>query len=437
MAGRYRAPRGTYDLVFPESEKVDSVVRLACDVMSRFGYRRIETPVIEDTDVFTRTIGEDTDIVRKEMYTFEDRSGESLTLRPEGTAGVMRAFLERGLASRGLPQKLFYSGPMFRRERPQAGRYRQFYQVGAEVIGSDDPFADAEIVAISSRLFGELGLKRYRLLLNSVGCARCRPDYVASLSSFLGRLADVLCEECARRSEHNPLRVFDCKNESCRRALDGAPTTGSMLCPRCREHFDSVARHLDGMDVGFEVDDRLVRGLDYYTNTAFEYQFEGLGAQNTVSGGGRYDYLAEELGGPPTPGVGFSLGIERLMLAIEAQELEPFGQRGLDVFIIVVPGVDRRRALAVLDEARKAGLSADVDMMERGMKAQMKQADRLRARLAVIIGPDELEKGEVAVRDLEASDQWSSPLEGLIESVRNRLGDRPDVAGGRERPVIT
>lgn len=431
MAGKYRAPKGTYDLVYPESEKVEAMTGLACEIMALYGYQRIKTPVIESTDVFTRTIGADTDIVRKEMYTFEDRGGEFLTLRPEGTAPVMRAFLERGLASRGLPQKVYYSGPMFRRERPQAGRFRQFYQVGAEAIGSDDPFLDAEIIAISHRLFDRLGLKRYKLLLNSVGCAECRPDYVANLSEFLGGLAGTMCEECDRRAEQNPLRVFDCKHESCRRALEGAPTIGGMLCPRCREHFDAVVRHLDRMDITFEVDERLVRGLDYYTNTAFEYQFEGLGAQNTVSGGGRYDYLAEELGGSATPGVGYSLGIERLSMALEAEGLDPCEAGRLDVFIVAVPGVDRDTVFHLLEELRGAGVGSDTDVMGRGMKAQMKQAARLRARLALIMGPDELEKGEATVRDLDASEQWQVPL----GEVTSRVKEQIEKHAGPQRPA--
>jgi histidyl-tRNA synthetase len=383
---------------------------------------------MESTEVFTRTIGETTDIVTKEMYTFEDRGGESLTLRPEGTAPVVRAFIERGLASRGLPQKLYYAGPMFRRERPQAGRFRQFYQIGAEAIGSDAPFLDAEIIAISAHLFRRLGLTRYKLLLNSVGCAECRPDYVAKLSAFLGGISEALCEECSRRATQNPLRVFDCKHESCRAALGGAPTIGSELCPKCREHFDSVIMHLDRLAIPFEIDERLVRGLDYYTNTAFEFQFDGLGAQNTVSGGGRYDYLAEELGGTATPGVGYSLGIERLAMALEAEGLDPCAPGRLDVFIVAVPGVDTEQVLGLLAELRKNAVGADIDAMGRGLKAQMKQADRLRARVALIVGPDELAAGEVTMRDLDASDQWKVPLDGVTARLRDFL-DGPGNAG--------
>ena len=429
MALKYRAPRGTFDLTYPSSEKFAAVVDAACGIMSLYGYQRIVTPIIESTDLFRRSIGESSDIVSKEMYSFEDRGGEWLTLRPEGTAPVVRAFLEQGLASKGLPQKLYYAGPMFRRERPQAGRFRQFFQIGAEAIGSDDPFLDAEIVAISDHLFKRLGLKGYVLLLNSVGCADCRPAYVAQLGEFLARIRDSLCEDCKRRADENPLRVFDCKNETCRQALADAPGIGDALCPRCTEHFEEVKHHLGRLSIPFDIDSRMVRGLDYYTNTAFEFQFEGLGAQNTVSGGGRYDYLAEELGGPPTPGVGYSLGIERLIMVLEAQGLDPCRPGRLDLFLAGAPGTDRDTLLELLTDLRRSGVSADADVMGRGLKAQMKQADRLQARLAMIIGPEELERGEATIRDLDASEQWTVPISEAASRVKEFLGAQgPDAA---------
>lgn len=424
MALKYKAPRGTSDLVYPESDKVERLLQAAADVLALRGYQRISTPILESTDLFRRSIGEATDIVTKEMYTFEDQGGESLTLRPEGTAPVVRAYLEKSLQSRGLPQKLFYHGPMFRRERPQAGRFRQFLQVGAEAIGSKDPFLDAEIISISDVLFKRMGLERYELVVNSVGCGDCRPSYIRMLSGFLEGISQQLCEECRRRSRENPLRVFDCKNERCREALCGAPAIGGQLCPACREHFDATISHLDRLGMRCTVDERMVRGLDYYTNTTFEFQFEGLGAQNTVSAGGRYDYLAEQLGGPATPGVGFSMGVERLLIALGSQGLEPFPPGRLDVFVAGAPGADRGRLLDIMTALRNSGISTDADFMERGLKAQMKQADRLRARLALIIGKDELERGEVTFRDLDESRQWQVSLATMMSELRSFLEGR-------------
>ena len=416
---RYRAPKGTNDLVFPESERTERVLALAGEILALRGYGRISTPIFENTELFKRSIGEDTDIVTKEMYTFEDHGGESLTLRPEGTAPVIRAYLERGLFSEGLPQKLYYFGPMFRRERPQAGRFRQFNQIGAEAIGSADPLIDAEIISISAVLFGKLGLERYRLVLNSVGCRRCRPAYREVLTTYLDEIAPSLCEPCRKRAKTNPMRVFDCKEEGCRELLSGAPAIAEHICPECREHFEEVMAGLEVIKVPFDVDRRLVRGLDYYTKTAFEFQFEGLGAQNAVSAGGRYDYLAEELGGPPTPGVGFSMGVERLMMSLDAEGRGVFEElKKPAVFIAGVEGVDRSRLFSMLKEIRDAGFRADADFLGRSLKAQMKQANRIGARLVLIIGGEELERGEVALRDLGRSEQWNVPISDTVSEVK-------------------
>lgn len=428
MALKHRAPRGMSDITYPESHRFGKLLEAAGEALEIRGYRRIYTPVLEGTELFTRSIGEATDIVTKEMYTFEDQGGESLTLRPEGTAPVVRAYLEEGLRARGLPQKLYYFGPMFRRERPQAGRFRQFWQVGGEAIGSRDPFLDAEIISVSDSLFKRLGLSGYSLIVNSVGCGECRPSYVRMLSQYLEGMSKELCEECRRRSRANPLRVFDCKNSRCAEALGSAPGVGSQLCPPCREHFDGALKGLERLGIEYGIDERLVRGLDYYTNTAFEFQFEGMGAQNTVSGGGRYDYLAEELGGPPTPGVGFSLGVERLVMALDSQGLDPFGERRLDVFVAGAPGADRGRILDILATLRQEGVSADADFMGRGLKSQMKHADRLKARLVVIIGKDELERGEVTFRDLDGSSQWEVSLNRMMFALRDFLESGRDDA---------
>jgi histidyl-tRNA synthetase len=416
-------------MVYPDSERYEQLLRVAFDIMERHAYRRIITPVMESTELFSRTIGEHTDIVTKEMYTFEDRGGDMLTLRPEGTAPVMRAYLERGLFERGLPQKVYYSGPMFRRERPQAGRLRQFHQIGAEAIGSDDPFTDAEIISISDIYFRTLGLAGYELVMNSVGCPDCRPAYVELLRDFLGG-AQGLCEKCQKRVTENPLRVLDCKEERCREATATAPLIGDSLCAPCREHFDRVLQHLETMGIAHVLDQRMVRGLDYYVRTAFEFRFEGLGAQNTVCGGGRYDYLAEELGGSHTPGVGYSLGMERLMMALDAAGIVDFVPERLDVFVATIKEDGREAGLRMLGELRWAGASADTDHMGRSLKAQMKQASRLGARYALIFGGDELARGEVLIRDLDASEQWPvkaieavSRTMDLLRDKRNEDGD--------------
>jgi len=424
MALKYHAPRGTSDLVFPESEKVECLVETACEACALYGYRRVSTPVLESTALFRRGIGEETDIVTKEMYTFEDSGGESLTLRPEGTAPVVRAYLEAGLRSEGLPQKLYYAGPMFRRERPQAGRFRQFSQVGAEAIGSEDPWLDVEMISLSVAIFNDLDLQRYTLLLNTVGCRVCRPAYLEDLTTFLGDVSGRLCDRCRERSKKNPLRVFDCKEERCRATLEGAPVILDAVCPACGRHFEEVISGLERLGVPFSVDKHLVRGLDYYTRTTFEFKFRDLGAQDTVSAGGRYDYLVEELGGPDTPAVGFSLGVERLVMAMDAQGLDPFESRGLDVFIAGTPGVDRGRLLELLSRVRSEGVSADTDYMSRGLKAQLKQANRLEARLVVIMGPDEMERGEAVFRDLDESRQWEVPLAEVPARVVEFLSGR-------------
>lgn len=416
---KYSAPKGTNDSIYPESEKVRQLILLACDLFELNGYRLIATPVLESADLFIRSIGRDSDIVTKEMYTFEDQGGQLLTMRPEGTAPVIRAYLERSLFSRGLPQKLYYYGPMFRRERPQAGRYRQFHQIGAELIGSADPAADAEIISISSTLFRELKLEKFNLNINSVGCRECRKEYLVFLKKELEGIRDGLCEQCRRRIGQNPMRVFDCKEERCVKALSSIAGISGYLCRSCSDHFQSVLSCLDVMGIKYELNDRLVRGLDYYTGTAFEFQFDGLGAQNTVSAGGRYDYLVEELGGTPTGGVGFSLGIERLLLAIEAEKADPFTVPGITVFVANV-GAEGSEILKVLQDIRHAGISADTDFLGRSLKSQMKHANRLGAGFVVIIGGEEHKGGKVVLRDLGASEQWVVGLDEVVSMIKKK-----------------
>ncbi|MBN2168670.1 MAG: histidine--tRNA ligase [Actinobacteria bacterium] len=419
MDPKYSAPRGTADLIYPDSEKTRQLISIACEVFEQSGYQLISTPVLESTGLFVRSIGKNTDIVNKEMYTFEDQGGQLLALRPEGTAPVIRAYLERGLQSGGLPCKLYYYGPMFRRERPQAGRYRQFNQAGAELIGSPDPMADTEIISLSSDLFRRLELENYVLKINSVGCRECREDYVADLRKKLEEVSPDLCEQCRKRAVQNPMRVFDCKNAKCITVLENAPSISTYLCESCIEHYHTVLLGLEILGIDHVQDDRLVRGLDYYTRTAFEFQFEGLGAQNTVSAGGRYDYLVEELGGPPTGGVGFSIGVERLMLAVEAAREDPFKLCSIEVFVagIDIPGVEILKALQLI---REGGISAEMDLMDRSLKAQMKHANRLGVKYVIIAGGEEHQRGEVTLRDLEKSEQWTLGINDAISLINEK-----------------
>ena len=420
MEGKVSSPKGTFDVLYPDSAIRTRVLVSAAQILRRYGYREIETPIFEKTDLFVRSIGPDTDIVRKEMYTFEDQGGDSLTLRPEGTAPVVRAFLEGGLSKKGLPQKFYYNGPMFRRERPQAGRYRQFCQVGAEAIGGDDPLLDAEMMKVTAEIFDVLGLKDYRLTLNSVGCRQCRKEFLDALIPFLKGVEGELCRDCQRRVGANPMRILDCKQDECRKALEKAPLLTDFLCGTCSDHFLKVRDELNGMRLSYEIDPRLVRGLDYYTRTAFEFQVEGLGAKDTVSAGGRYDDLVEELGGKPTPAVGFSLGLERLILGLGSGARENIMPDRLEVFIAPASDDDHTQARQLICRLREAGISADTEYLGRSLKAQMKHADRLGARLVVIVADTE-SSGIVTIRQMDTSKQEEAAATGLEDEIRERL----------------
>lgn len=421
MPLNYRAPKGMKDNVGAQQEELEEIFRLASDLFHLHGYTMISTPILEPAGLFFRTIGEASDIVKKEMYSFEDRGGEVLALRPEGTAPIMRAYLEEGLSSRGLPQKLFYYGPMFRRERPQAGRYRQFHQVGAEVLGSDSPLADAEIISISAKLFRTLGVQDYTLLLNSLGCRKCQKDYLAALRPYLDEVKDDLCEQCLVRAEQSPLRVFDCKEASCQEALSHAPMIVDFLCADCGRHFGELQEYLDLIDIEYRVEPLLARGLDYYSRTAFEYRFDELGAKSTVSAGGRYDYLAEELGGPPTPGVGFSLGVERLLILLHSRDKTLPETYGLDVYVAPAGASYRKAALLILERLRGANIKSDTDFLDRSLKAQMRAAHHLGVKLVLIVGEEEKERRAVVLRDLEKKEQWEVPVDDIEREVKSFL----------------
>jgi histidyl-tRNA synthetase len=417
-----QAPRGMRDILPGEVERWQAVEAMVHALAARHGFREIRTPIVEHTEVFQRTVGDDTDIVSKEMYTFTDRGDRQLSLRPEGTAAVMRAYIEHGLRQQPQPVKLYYIAPMFRYDRPQKGRYRQHAQFGAEIIGSPHPAADAEVLAMPIRLLQSVGLQDVVVRLNSVGDAQCRPRFIAALREYFTPHADELCEDCRRRLAHNPLRLLDCKKEACRRIARGAPSSIDYLCDACARHLDGVKRHFDLLGIAYEVDPTIVRGLDYYTRTAAEVTSGHLGAQSAMFGGGRYDGLAEQLGGPPTPGVGFGFGLDRLLLSLEeAGQTLPVPDHRPAAFVVTVGEPARAEGVRVLDVLRAAGLRADGDLLSRDMRGQLRHADRIGARLAVVIGDDELRAGVVTVREMKTGEQETVRRADVVADVGRRL----------------
>ncbi len=421
----YRAPKGTADMLPATARAWEYLQRTAAEIFARYGYEPIYTPLFEHTDVFERGIGEATDIVGKEMYTFADKGGRSITLRPEGTASVVRSALEHNLTANGQGAKLYYAGPMFRYERPQKGRMRQFWQIGAEALNMPAPSVDAEVIAMLMEFFSAVGIPRdnMRLLLNSMGDDWCRPAYRATVAEYLRAHSDALCDECVRRADTNPLRAFDCKNPGCREVMADAPLLRDELCDECAEHYASVKGHLDGLGIQYVEDATLVRGLDYYTRTVFEVQADaGLGSQNAIGGGGRYDGLMEVFGGAPTPGLGFALGFERTLLAMEAAGAPVPSPAIAEVYVARVDGCSEAEVFGVTSALRTSGIAAEMDHQNRSLKSQFKQADRLGARLVVVLGPDEIGAGEATVRDMSSKVEERVPLAGLAEAVAAKLG---------------
>jgi len=414
-----RAPKGTYDLLPAAAARRDAMVSAAARLFAAYGYRRIVTPEFEETGLFERGVGEATDIVRKEMYTFVDKGERSLTLRPEGTAPVCRAYVEHGLHKWPQPVKVWYYCPMFRYERPQAGRYREHYQFGVEAIGSAGPAVDAEVIALLAALFAELGVEGARLNMNSMGDPACRPAYVDKLRGYLRGREGELCGDCLERRDLNPLRTFDCKVESCRAVLDEAPRIIDHLCADCREHFDAVLELVKRAGLEPHLDFRLVRGLDYYTRTTFEFNSDRLGAQSGVGGGGRYDGLIEQIGGAPTPGVGWGSGLERIALAMRDQ---PLPSSAPDVYVVSFSDEARAAAFGVAQELRGAGLAAELDLAGRSPKGQLKQAGRSGAKLAVLLGLDELGAGLVRLRTMAGGGEEDLAAAGLAALLAARLG---------------
>jgi len=420
----FARPRGTADLLPGTVEKWQRVEAVARELGARFNYREIRTPIFEQTELFNRGVGETTDIVEKEMYTFLDKSGRSMTLRPEGTAGVVRAYVENKLFAEPEVGKFYYIGPMFRYERAMAGRQRQFHQFGIEAIGSADPALDAEVIALGWAFFREIGLADVSLEINSVGTPEIRAAFRDRLLSFLEPMKDELCDDCKRRMVRNPLRVLDCKTDQARFAE--APSILDHLDEACRDHFENVKAHLEAMGIPYTVNHRLVRGLDYYTHTAFEYKAAGIGAIDTIGGGGRYNGLVKAIGGPDQPGIGLGIGLERVMLLLEKQSAEAADESRIDVYLAVQGEEARRMAPRLLLELRRRGLSAETDYLGRRMKAQLKAADRLGAKFAALIGEEELAAGAVTLKDLATDGQESVPLAGFPERLADRIKNRAD-----------
>ncbi len=421
----FRAIEGTRDYFDREGIRFDKIVSFAGELFARYGYGRIRTPVFEGTDLFARSIGATTDIVEKEMYTFTPGS-DTITLRPEGTAGVLRAWLQHGLDKQGSLAKLWYEGPMFRRERPQKGRQRQFHQIGVEAVGSMDPLLDAEVVSMGLRYYEFIGLageNAVGLRVNSIGCPReeCRPRFRQLLRDAIRPNLDKYCKSCQARFDRNVLRIIDCKSPVCRELSANLPKSHDNLCPECAGHFDRFREALDALGGAYEVDHTLVRGLDYYTKTVFEYTHGALGAQNAIGGGGRYDGLVEELGGKPTPGIGFALGVERILIAMEAADACACGYP-LQVYGVTRGDAAHRAMSGMIARLRAAGLSADMDYEAKSMKAQMRAANRREAMCCLILGEEELERGEITVKDMrEGGGQETVSLFDCLAAVRKAL----------------
>ena len=414
------APKGVPDYFPPQSAAFYMVRQTMVEQAHLSGFQHIELPIFEDTALFARGVGESTDVVSKEMYTFADRGDRSVTLRPEGTAGVMRSVIEHNLDRGQLPVKLNYFGPFFRYERPQAGRYRQLQQVGVEAIGVDDPALDAEVIALADRSYRALGLSGFRLELTSLGDRNCRPAYREKLQEFLFKLD--LDEETRHRAEINPLRVLDDKRPEVQEQLADAPLMLDHLNDECREHFETVTGMLDDMGVAYEINPRMVRGLDYYTKTCFEFVHDGLGAQSGIGGGGRYDGLMAQLGGQDLSGIGYGLGVDRALLALEAEGITLDGvESRVDVFGVALGAAAKRTMTTLINDLRKAGISADMSFGDRGLKGAMKGADRAGARFALVLGEQELENGTVALKDLAAHEQHDVQVSDLVSVLAREM----------------
>lgn len=411
------APKGTKDILPSQVYKWQFVENAFREVCERYVLKEIRTPVFEHTELFSRGVGDTTDIVEKQMYTFEDYGKRSITLKPEGTSPVVRAFVEHKLYADVQPSKYYYIIPCFRYEKPQSGRLREFHQFGLEVFGTDNMMADAEVIGFASDFLSSLGIKDLELRINSIGCPSCRETYRNALKEFLKDKYDGLCETCKGRYERNPMRILDCKSSSCQELVEGAPFMLDYLCEECQEAFDDLKTNLDAMGIAYVVDPGIVRGLDYYTKTAFEFVSNKIGAQGTVCGGGRYDHLIEQIGGPPIPGVGFGLGVERLLLVMEASGIVIPEPENVDLFIAVMGAKGKAYGLKLMRKLRHNGCKAEMDIMGRNIKGQLKYADRLKTAYTIIIGDNELEENKVTLKNMKTSEQKLISAEDIMKEI--------------------
>ena len=410
--------RGFKDILPREIEKWQFIEKTAREVYESFGFSEIKIPILERTELFSRSIGEATDIVEKEMYTFKDRSGDSLTLRPEATASMARAYLEHHLYTRDPVAKLYFIGPMFRHERPQKGRYRQFYQIDVEIFGVAHPMADAEVMVMLMEFFKRVGLGDVELQINTLGCEECRPRYRKELTGFLGKNVSQLCPDCKRRLETNPLRILDCKVETCQQVIAGAPLVMDFICTQCAQHFEKVREYLEILNTPYVLNPRMVRGLDYYTRTVFEAVSEKLGEQKAVTAGGRYDHLMRDIGGPDIPGIGFAMGIERIvLLAKPERESTQFPQ----LFIAALGERAQVKAFELANQLHLEGIRAEIDYEGKSLKAQMRRANKLGSRYVLMIGENELKTGRAVLRDMERKDQEEMRLNEAVEEIKRRV----------------
>ncbi len=418
---KIKALRGMSDILPDEAARWCYLEEKARGVFELYGYREIRTPILEETPLFVRSIGKTTDIVSKEMYSFSDAKGRSLTLRPEETAPVVRAYLEHNLDKKVGFSKLYYIGPMFRSERPQAGRTRQFHQVGVEAIGSLNPYLDCEVIMLLVRFLAEIGLSGYQIKLNSVGCGRCRPKYKTALRKALAKELRLLCQDCQRRFETNVLRVLDCKKEICRRIAGRSPAIADWLCPDCGSHFAKVNKILASLKIAYQPDPHLVRGLDYYTKTAFEVIHPILGAQDAIGAGGRYDELTQQLGGPQIGAVGMSIGVERVMMVATSQGIEFPGLKSPNIYLATIGEVAYQQGYELLERLRRAGLKSEIDYEGRSLKAQMRAANKVNSKYVIILGEDEAKRGIAKIKDMASGQQSEIEIDKVVEEISRKV----------------